>query len=41
LYGNFDQSEINAIHLRKQIGLVNQEATMFSGNIQDNITYGV
>lgn len=27
--------------MRKQIGLVNQDATLFSGNIQENITYGL
>lgn len=32
---------INAPFLRKQMGLVNQDATMFSGTIKDNITYGI
>lgn len=41
LYGPHNQEDINAIHLRKQIGLVNQDATMFSGTIKDNITYGL
>jgi ABC-type multidrug transport system fused ATPase/permease subunit len=41
LYGPYDQSDLNAVCLRKQIGLVSQEATMFSGTIQDNITYGL
>lgn len=27
--------------MRKQIGLVNQDATLFSGTIQDNIIYGL
>ena len=39
--GNKDQSNINAVSLRKQIGLVNQEATLFSGTIRENIVYGL
>jgi ABC-type multidrug transport system fused ATPase/permease subunit len=40
-YGRHNQEDINAICLRKQIGLVNQDATMFSGTIKGNITYGL
>ena len=39
--GGSDQSFIQAKHLRKQIGLVNQEATLFSGTIRENIVYGL
>ena len=39
--GGTDQSFIQAKHLRKQIGLVNQEATLFSGTIRENIVYGL
>lgn len=41
MFPPYDQEEVNAIYLRKQIGLVNQDATMFSGTIRDNITYGL
>lgn len=27
--------------LRQQIGFVNQEATLFTGTIEENITYGL
>ena len=40
-YGLYNQRDMKATHLRRQIGLVNQEATMFSGTVQDNITYGL
>lgn len=32
---------MNAGFLRRQIGLVNQEATLFSGTIRENISYGL
>lgn len=32
---------MNVKYLRSQIGLVNQEATIFSGTIEDNITFGL
>ena len=32
---------MNAGFLRRQIGLVNQEATLFSGTIRENIAYGL
>lgn len=41
LYGRHNQDDINAVFLRKQMGLVNQDATMFSGTILKNITYGL
>ena len=40
-YGKYSQNVMKATYLRKQIGMVNQEATMFSGTIKDNITYGM
>ncbi len=40
-YGKHNQDDVNAVYLRKQIGLVNQDATMFSGTILKNITYGL
>jgi ABC-type multidrug transport system fused ATPase/permease subunit len=40
-FGPHNQDDINAVYLRKQMGLVNQDATMFSGTIRDNITYGI
>ena len=41
MMGNKNQANIKAVSLRKQIGLVNQEATLFSGTIKDNIVYGL
>jgi ABC-type multidrug transport system fused ATPase/permease subunit len=41
LFDPHNQDYINASHLRRQMGLVNQEATMFSGTIKDNIAYGI
>lgn len=41
LFDHHDQQDLNATCLRRQIGLVNQDATMFSGSIRDNITYGL
>lgn len=40
-FGAHNQEDINAVHLRRQMGLVNQDATMFSGTIRGNITYGI
>ena len=39
-YGAHRQGDISVTHLRRQIGLVSQEATMFSGTVRDNIVYG-
>ena len=40
-YGGVPSNEINIKSLRGQIGLVNQEATLFAGTIEENITYGL
>jgi ABC-type multidrug transport system fused ATPase/permease subunit len=41
LMGNTDSALMNLGEMRKQIGMVNQEATIFSGTIEDNISYGL
>lgn len=41
LFGIVDSEKLNMRNIRKQIGMVNQEATIFSGTIEENITYGV
>ncbi|MDC1162019.1 ABC transporter ATP-binding protein [Tenacibaculum sp.] len=37
---NIDFNHIDISHFRKQIGIVQQQPILFSGNIYDNITYG-
>lgn len=39
--GDYDVENIKINHLRKQIGLVSQEASIFSGTVEENIAYGV
>ena len=41
LFGEKDSKDLNIKFLRQQIGLVNQEATIFSGTIEENIAYGL
>lgn len=38
--GLYNSDEINIKGLRSQIGVVNQEATIFNGTIEENMTYG-
>ena len=40
-FGSSDAEGIKIKSLQKQIGLVNQEATIFSGTVEENITYGL
>lgn len=41
LLDGIDMKELNPIWLRSHIGAVNQEPTLFSGTIRDNILYGL
>jgi ATP-binding cassette subfamily B protein len=40
LVDNYDVRDVNIESLRKQIGIVLQETTLFSGTIRENIAYG-
>ena len=40
-FGDINSEKIKIKHLRQQIGLVSQEATIFSGTLEENITYGL
>lgn len=40
-FGGIDSDHLNSRELRKKIGMVNQEATIFSGTIEENISYGL
>lgn len=41
LFDGQDSHDLNKRYLRQQIGLVNQDATIFSGTLEENITYGM